>query len=60
LGFELFSPGIPTDFLREEYAGNLAPYKVLLVMKITSFLSSVRDWGFHSLMGGADTFLQSQ
>jgi hypothetical protein len=51
-GFEVFSPEAPAVFLREEYAGNVTPYRVLVVVQITSFLPTARglefppfDWG---------------
>jgi hypothetical protein len=49
-GFDFFSPGTPAVFLREGYSGYVALCKVLVMVLITSFLSSVRGWSSCSLM----------
>jgi hypothetical protein len=50
--FGFFSPGVPAVFLKEGYAENITPGRVLVVMQITSFLPSVRELGFQLLDGG--------
>jgi hypothetical protein len=62
LGFCVFffSPGAPTVFLRERYAGYVTPCSVLVVVPITSFLPSVRGLEFPFFDGGTGALLQSQ
>jgi hypothetical protein len=52
-GFEFFSLGVPAVFLREGYAGNVMPFRVLVVVQITSFLLSARGLEFLSFDGGS-------
>jgi DMSO/TMAO reductase YedYZ heme-binding membrane subunit len=46
LGFWAFSPGVPAVFFREGYTGSITPFRVLIVLHITSFIPSVRKLGF--------------
>jgi hypothetical protein len=46
-----FSSGAPTVFLREGYAGYVTPWRVLVLVLITSFLSSARELDFVLFMG---------
>jgi hypothetical protein len=55
-----FSPGAPTVFLRERYAGYIIPCRVLVVVQITIFLSSVRGLECLIFYGSAGALLQSQ
>jgi hypothetical protein len=60
LGFWVFSPGIPAVFLREEYAGNITPCRVLVVEQITSFPPSMIELGFPLFDEEVGTLLWSQ
>jgi hypothetical protein len=55
-----FSCGAPAAFLREWDAGYVTPCRVLLVVPIASFLSSVRRLEFLPFGGGTGALLQSQ
>jgi hypothetical protein len=46
-------------FLREGYACYVTPCRILVVVLITSFLSSVRGLEFLFYDGGTEAFLQS-
>jgi hypothetical protein len=46
--------------LREEYTGYVTPCRVLVVVPITSFLSSVRGLEFLLFDGGTGALLQLQ
>jgi hypothetical protein len=59
-GFEFFSPGAPAFFIREGYAGNITPYRVLVVVQFISFLPLVRGLEFVLFDGNTGTLLQSQ
>jgi hypothetical protein len=54
-----FSPGVPTIFLREGFAGYFTPCRILVVL-ITSFLLSVRVMEFLLFDGGVGTLLLLQ
>jgi hypothetical protein len=58
--FFFFPPGAPAVVLREEYAGYVAPDRVLVVVSIASFLPSVRGLEFPLFDGGTGALLQSQ
>jgi hypothetical protein len=46
-----FSPGAPAVFLREGYAGYVSHCRILFMLKIISFLPSLRGQSSHSFMG---------
>jgi hypothetical protein len=55
-----FFSGVPAVFLREESAGNVTPFRVLVVVQISSFLPSARGLEFPLFGGGKRALLQSQ
>jgi hypothetical protein len=55
-----FSPVAPAVFLREGYAGNITPCRVLVVVQITSFFPLVRNLAFLLFDGSEWTLPQSQ
>jgi hypothetical protein len=52
--------GAPAVFLRDGYAGYVTSCRVLVVLQITSFLSSVMGLEFLPFDGGIRALLQSQ
>jgi hypothetical protein len=56
----VFSPGASAVFLREEYAGYDAPCRILVLLQIASFLTSVRGLDFLLFDGGVRALLQLQ
>jgi hypothetical protein len=58
--FESFSPVASAVFLRDGYAGNVTPCRVLVMVQITSFLFSVRGLELQLYDGGVEHLLQSQ
>jgi hypothetical protein len=46
-----FSSGAPAVFLREGYAGYVTPWRVQVLVLITTFLSSARELEFVLFMG---------
>jgi hypothetical protein len=53
LGFWVFSPGVPVVLLGERYPRNLTPFRVFILVQITSFLLSVRE--FCSMTGSKES-----
>jgi hypothetical protein len=55
-----FSPGAPAVFLSVGYAGYVTPCRVLIVVPIISFLSSLRGLEFPLFDWSSEALLQSQ